>query len=244
MAITLAAARDLVADDAAEAHADVAVDQEHERQPGRDRGRHRGADAGGERMEPRMRRIAAPREGERHRAGAFRDIGLRRARRGTPAVTAPASTCSPRSRLKASTGRFCSGRSSGRVIAIVLPLICTENCAAPITVARMPWPGSQTGGRSRRCASMWRERARELETEIAERPLLALVEIFGDAAREGEGVDAEIGDRGRPGVGHQEARASARRAGRRSIMRMISAHHAGDQLARGRPRRAAPRAQA
>src|SRR5260221_14709667 len=32
------------------------------------------------------------------------------------------------------------------------------------------------------------------ETEIAELPLLALVEIFGDAAREGEGVEAEIGN--------------------------------------------------
>ena len=46
---------------------------------------------------------------------------------------------------------------------------------------------------------------REVETEIAELPLLALVEIFGDAAREGQGIEGAVGERGRPGLRHQQA---------------------------------------
>ena len=41
-----------------------------------------------------------------------------------------------------STGTLRNGRASWLVIEMVLPETCTENCEAPITVARMPAPGS------------------------------------------------------------------------------------------------------
>src|SRR2546429_4400653 len=69
--------RDLVADDAAEALADVAVDQEHQRHVLLQRPRQRGADAGRDRMQAPMRGIAAPRERKRDRAFPFLEVGAR-----------------------------------------------------------------------------------------------------------------------------------------------------------------------
>src|SRR5437899_165599 len=68
---------DLVADDAAEALADVAVDQEHQRHALFQRPRQRGANAGRDRMQAPMRGIAAPRERKRDRAFAFLEVGAR-----------------------------------------------------------------------------------------------------------------------------------------------------------------------
>jgi len=86
MAITFGGGGDLVADDAAEAHADIAVDQQHQGLPGRDGGR-----------PPRAQRPAAKRmqaaHGPDRRAHAkanatgpapSRDIGLRQRGAGTP----------------------------------------------------------------------------------------------------------------------------------------------------------------
>src|SRR6516225_8093255 len=67
--------RDLVQDDAAEALADVAVDQEHERHVLLQCPRQRGANAGRDRVQAPMRRIAAPRERERDRAFPFLEVG-------------------------------------------------------------------------------------------------------------------------------------------------------------------------
>src|SRR2546429_799085 len=68
---------DLVADDAAEALADVAVDQEHQRHALFQRPRQRGANAGRDRMQAPIRGIAAPRERKRDRAFAFLEVGAR-----------------------------------------------------------------------------------------------------------------------------------------------------------------------
>ena len=65
------------------------------------------------------------------------------------------------------------------------------------------------------------ERMGEVETEIAEGALLALVEVFGDTAREGDGVEAEVGERGRPRLGHQKAR--------RQFVRRAAVDHAHDE---------------
>src|SRR5215471_1433817 len=68
---------DLVADDAAEALADIAVDQEHQRHVLLQRPRQRGANAGRDRVQAPMRGIAAPRERKRDRAFPFLEVGAR-----------------------------------------------------------------------------------------------------------------------------------------------------------------------
>ena len=147
----------------------------------------------------------------------------------------------PRSKLHDITGRFCSGSFRGSAIRMVLPLIWTENCAAPITVARMPWPGSQTGGRSRRCASAWRSASARSWPRSPKRARLALVEIFGDAAGKRHGVDAPVGERGGPGLGHQQAARQLARLPQIDHAHDEARHALGDALAVRRRQRLAER---
>ena len=67
--------RDLVADDATEALADVAVDQQYDWYSGSDGVRQRRDDTRGDRMQPRVRRIAVPGEGEGERSRTLLDVG-------------------------------------------------------------------------------------------------------------------------------------------------------------------------
>ncbi len=82
------------------------------------------------------------------KASASRAWGAR-SRRAAPAAkaasTARASTASDRSSSTRTTGRLRAGSTpkSGRWM--VLPLTCTVNCEAPITVARMRSAGSTSG---------------------------------------------------------------------------------------------------
>ncbi len=83
-------------------------------------------------------------------------------------------------------GTLCTGNTPGFGRWIVLPLTCTVNCDAPITVARMRWPGSI----ERSCRA-----AAELGAQFARASSLAMSpysrsswpkHIFRDAARKGE----------------------------------------------------------
>src|ERR1700730_11262516 len=76
---------------------------------------------------------------------ATRASGARagRARPAWIAAVRPApSIAPPRSRPIQTTGTLCTGRMPCRGRWMVLPLTWTVNCDAPITVARMRWPGS------------------------------------------------------------------------------------------------------
>ena len=194
-------------------------------------------------MQARVRRVAAARE-TTARSGSRRPrCRSAQARRALRPRRRRRSTSSARSKWHDITGRFCSGSLPGSAIRMVLPLICTENCAAPITVARMPWPGSQTGGRSRRCASEWRSASARSKPRSPKLRALALVEIFGDAAGKGHGVDAPVGERGRPALGHQQAARQLARLAQIDHAHDQARHALGDPLAVGR-RPAADRARA
>src|SRR6266849_537340 len=75
---------------------------------------------------------------------------------------------SPSTSRGAATGTLRSGRSAASVTWMVLPLTCTVNWEAPITVARIPSRGSASEGAG----------------DIAEVPRLAPVDVLRDAARE------------------------------------------------------------
>ena len=66
---------------------------------------------------------------------------------------------------------------------MVLPLTCTVNCEAPITVARMRWPGSISGRPLRRLSSPGEVGGQQLG-DVAEFAALVAEHVFGDAAGE------------------------------------------------------------
>ena len=84
------------------------------------------------------------------------------------------------------TGTLRSGRTSTGLTKIVLPLTWIVYCEAPTTVARMPSIGRLDARAPRPHARP--DRVGEARAEIAEIGLLAAVDVFRDAAREGERV--------------------------------------------------------
>ena len=85
---------------------------------------------------------------------------------------------------------------------MVLPLTWTVNCDAPITVARMRWPGSMSGSVVRRLNSA-ASSCRQQRGDVAVFLRLVTEDVFGDAAREREG---RRGDRPRQRLGQPTAR--------------------------------------
>ena len=192
-----------MADDAAEALADVAVDQEHQRHALLQRPRQRGANAGRDRMQAPMRGIAAPRERKRDRAFPFLEVGAREraAHGGSDGIGSDVAVGREVARqhrqvlqrqlvgigdqdgVAADLDRELRGADDGRANAL----------------ARVP-------DRSK-VAPMRQQMAQllgEVGAEIAEAPSFALVEIFRDPARKGDGIDAPVGELGRPGFGHEQ----------------------------------------
>ena len=66
---------------------------------------------------------------------------------------------------------------------MVLPLTWTVNCEAPITVARMRWPGSTSGNPPRRLSSCAQFTGQQLG-DVAELLRLVAEHIFGNTAGE------------------------------------------------------------
>ena len=73
---------------------------------------------------------------------------------------------------------------------MVLPLTCTVNCEAPMTVARMRWPGSISGKPERRLSSRASVGASGLAMSPNSARLVAEY-VFGDAAGEREQRSAQ-----------------------------------------------------
>ena len=77
------------------------------------------------------------------------------------------------------------------------------------------------------------QRFGEIVAEIAKARALALVEIFGDAAGKRHGVDAPIGERGWPALGHQQAARQLARLPQIDHAHDEAGHALGDPLAVG-----------
>ena len=169
-----------------------------------------------------MRGIAAPRERERDRAFAFLEVGAgkRRAhgeadRLGSDLALQTEVACQHRQILQRQPAGI--GDQDGIAADLHRELRRADDGRAD-TLARVP--------DRRQVAPMRQHMAqllRQIKPEIPEAARFPLVEIFGDAAGKGDGVDASVGKLRRPALGDEQ------RAG--EITALAQIHEAHDHKA-------------
>ena len=133
--------------------------------------------------------------------------------------------------MHASTGRFCSGSLAGirdqdGIAADLDGELRGTNNGGADALARVP---------DRRQVATVRQGVAqllgEIASEITEAAGLALVEIFGNPAGEGDGIDALVGELGRPGLGHQQPAGEIPRLPQVDEAHDQARHARGDALA-------------
>ena len=187
-------------------------------------------------MQAPMRGIAAPRERKRDRAFAFLEVGAREraAHGGSDGIGSDVAVGREVARqhrqvlqrqlvgigdqdgVAADLNRKLRGADDGRANAL----------------ARVP-------DRSK-VAPMRQQMAQllgEVGAEIAEAPSFPLIEIFRDPAGKGDGIDAPVGELGRPGFGHEQRPCKLARLAQIDQSHDHASHARGDALAVARRER-------
>ena len=108
-----------------------------------------------------------------------------------------------------------------------MPESCTLYSEAPSAVARMHSPAGSTGHGNAPCVDALADGAAEPRAHVAEIPVFALIDVFGDAAGEHDAVDAaEIADR----IGQIEVLDVVRHRPHCQRRDQSIGHHVGDFL--------------